>query len=412
MRGIRFRNLLSVLPLLLTACAVPARTELPLTEGQTAAQARAQLQQGQSGLMVAAWIPYFTTEALLAADDETACRAAVGDYLQKLSDCGVQTVFLHVCAFGESCYPSAYYPELPAANGHDGMQIFTELCREKQIALHAWINPLRLQTADVMQQQTGDSALCTWFHSDALRKLDLLEWDGRYYLNPDAETAGKFLTGAITELMLRYHPAGIHVDDYFYPTTDPAFDADAFAASGASDLTAWRRGRITACMQMMYRAVHNADPDAVFSVSPQGSMQKNTDTLYADVPAWLLAGDCCDLIIPQLYFGYRNESCPFAEMLREWVSLPRAESVQMAVGLGVYKYGQDDPYAGSGADEWSTGIGLPAVQTADVLSEPTLCGVAYYDADSLLALPETESAQLRETIAAAQNGANRQRYPK
>lgn len=389
---LRIRHLLFSLPLLLSACS--AAPPAPPPDARTVP---VPVSAPQPERIIAAWIPYFSAEALLSDPDEAICREHVGRYLQRLTAYGINTVFVHVCAFGESMYPSVYYPALPAA-GHDGMQIFTDICAEQGIALHAWINPLRLQTGEIMEQQTGDAALCEWYHSKKLRKRNLTEWDGRFYLNPAAESTRKFLTGAVTELMLNYHPAGIHIDDYFYPAAAPEFDADDFSRSGADDLAQWRRGNITAMTQAMYRAVHAADDGAVFSVSPQGNLQKNRDALYADIPAWCAAGGCCDLIIPQLYFGYRNETCPFAEMLREWTALPRADSVRMAVGLAPYKYGHPDPNAGSGRDEWCSAEKLPAVQTEDVLSDSTLCGAVYYHADALLTLPETEADALKDAV--------------
>jgi uncharacterized lipoprotein YddW (UPF0748 family) len=280
------------------------------------------------------------------------------------------------------------------------MQIFSEICSETGIAMHAWMNPLRLQTADYMDAQTGDALLCAWYRDSAMKAQRLSQWEKRFYLNPAAESTAEFLSGFLTELITRYHPAGIHVDDYFYPTTEPAFDAEVFAASGADDLAAWRTGNITMLMQRLYQVVKAADPNAVFSVSPQGNLQYNAENLYADVSGWCKSGDSCDLIIPQLYFGYRHESCPFPKLLREWVSLPRASSVRMAAGLGIYKYGEEDAHAGSGKDEWCTTDGLPAAQAADALSEPALRGAVFYHADALLELPQTEAEALKEAIHA------------
>ena len=397
----KIRHLLLCLPLLLSACtAAPAVPQDPAPQKEV----QPVLYEAPDNRMLAVWIPYFSVNTLLADPDANTCRDAVRRYLQRLSAFGINTVFVHACAFGESIYPSLYYPQLPELVGRDGMEIFADMCEEQHIALHVWINPLRLQNAEIMAQQTGDAAVCAWYRVGALRERNLTEWDGRYYLNPAAESTRKFLTGVITELMLRYHPAGIHADDYFYPTAAPEFDAEAFAASGADDLAAWRRANISALMQQMYKAVHAADADAVFSVSPQGDMERNRETLYADAAAWCGTEGFCDLIIPQLYFGYRNERCPFARMLRSWTALPRAESVQMAVGLGVYKYGADDPNAGSGQDEWRTAEKLPAVQTEDVLSEEGVCGAAFYHADALLKLPATEAEALKKVIVRGTNG--------
>ena len=383
---------------LLTGC-VPAanpKSNNPPLQGQTPQQLH--LPAADKDTVIAAWIPYFTVEALLSSPDEAECRRTVSGYLQQLQDIGINTVFLHVCAFGESYYPSEWYPMLPAANGHDAMQIFSEICQSRGIALHAWINPLRLQTDEYMDAQCGDSVLCGWYRDEARRAKTLAKWEGRWFLDPAAPTTGDFLTGAVTELLENYHPAGIHIDDYFYPTAQTAWDAEDFAASGAEDLAAWRRDNITALMRTLHQAIHQADPDAVFSVSPQGNLKENYETLFADVAAWAKAGDCCDLIIPQIYYGYENSSHPFADVLREWSGLPRAENVAMAVGIAAYKVGQTDPYAGSGAQEWNTETSLPARQAGEVLLTPGMDGAAFYHADALMLLSPEETAALSSVL--------------
>lgn len=61
------------------------------------------------------------------------------------------------------------------------------------------------------------------------------------YLNPAIPEAADYVVQGVAELVQNYAVDGIHFDDYFYPTTDPSIDAAQFAASGETDLTAWRR---------------------------------------------------------------------------------------------------------------------------------------------------------------------------
>ena len=350
--------------------------------------------------VIAAWIPYFTVAELLSAGNADQAAADIYSYLQRLRETGINTVFVHVCAFGETVYPSAYYPMLPAADGLDVMRLFSDSCRELGLSFHAWINPLRLQTSEYMEAQKDGSLLQTWYRDPALRKERLSEWDGRFYLNPAAESTGTFLTDALTELIVNHHPDGIHIDDYFYPTAETAFDAAEFSASGADDLFIWRRGNITKLMQRINTAVHAADHDIVFSVSPQGNMSENQNKQFADVPAWLTETPVCDWIIPQLYFGYQNETAPYAQLLREWTTLPGNDHVRLIIGLAAYKVGETDPFAGSGSEEWQTAEAILAKQAADALGESNVSGIAFYHADALLALPENEMQALQSTISA------------
>lgn len=397
---IQCRMLLFLLPvfLLFTACyhdpEPPQAKQIPIQE-QTFAQLHLPDAAAEDAPVIAAWIPYFTVDALLTASDP---QASVTAYLTELRDLGVNTVFVHVCAFGESAYPSAYYPILPAAAKQNVMALFQPICKKLGIAFHAWINPLRLQTETYMEAQSGDSQLNKWYRDSQKRAVHLSKWDGRYYLNPAADSTCDFLTGAITELISQYHPDGIHIDDYFYPTTASAFDAEDFTVSGASDLAAWRRGNITELMHQMNDAVHSADPDAVFSVSPQGNLRENRESLYADVPEWLGEHTCCDWIIPQIYFGYQNEKFPFTEVLQTWKSLPRSDNVRLVIGLAAYKSGQQDPFAGSGESEWCDQPDLIVQQAADALGTPQTAGIAFYHADALRSLPHDTAAALQTAV--------------
>jgi len=372
--------------LILTAC-LPFRAQQAaeplLTRGQTLTQLHLQQEAEAGAEMTAAWIPYFICSRLFAEADEAVCRSAVSDYLTKLRERGINTVFVHVCPFGESMYPSEYYPPAAECSGHDAMRIFTEICAAQGIALHAWINPLRLQMQSAVSGG-GDALLSQWYADAETCGRNLFLWEGRYYLNPVTNDTADFLAGAVTELVGRYHPAGIHIDDYFYPTTDPSVDAAAFAASGGTDLSAWRRDRVSELVQRMCSAVHAADASAVFSVSPQGNLTLNRDTLYADVTRWMEEAGYCDLMIPQIYYGYRNASCPFTETLAEWCALPRSETVELAVGLASYKVGAYDEYAGSGADEWQTEADVLDRQILQVRGQSGLSGISFYHADAFL----------------------------
>ncbi len=357
--------------------------------GQTIAQLH--LEQNSSGKLIAAWIPYFTASALLQTEDAGAARAAVRAYVGQAKNFGITALFVHVCAFGESYYPSQYYPPAAEANGHDLMEMMTEACAENGIALHAWLNPLRLQAPEHMDRLTDDSRLSAWYRSPQTRAANFREWGGRYYLNPASLTTVNFLEGAIAELAERYHPAGIHIDDYFYPTDDRSFDSDDFTASGASELAAWRTENISRMVRRMCTAVHDADSRMIFSVSPQGNLPVNRQSLFADVERWCKEPGFCDLLIPQLYFGYQHEICPFEETAESWLSLPLDESVSMAVGLAAYKDGTTDLHAGSGKNEWKDDPEVLLREALAMLREPRCRGISLYHLDAVFS--QESSAQ-------------------
>ena len=371
----------------LTAC-IPRSTRegLPEAAADTRGQTLSQLHlQQEHTRLAAAWIPYFICERLLSEPDEAACTAQVTEYLRALHAHGIRTVFVHVCAFGETLYPSRYYPQAAAAGGHDGLAVFSEACKAADMQLHAWFNPLRLESGETMALQTDDCALTRIFADSAQRDTYLFLCGGRYYFNPAAEETADFLAGAAAEVTARYPVAGVHIDDYFYPSPDTEADAALFAASGETDLAAWRRDRVSALVKRLCDAVHAADSDAVFSVSPQGNLQLNRDTLFADVQRWLAEPGYCDLMLPQLYFGYENETCPFSETLAAWCALPRSPETALGVGLAAYKTGERDDFAGTGAAEWQRDSTVLQREIEEVTADPRLAGAALYHTDAVLA---------------------------
>ena len=52
------------------------------------------------------------------------------------------------------------------------------------------------------------------------------------------------IKNGVEEIVDNYDVDGIHMDDYFYPAKDAAFDRAEFLASGFDDLGDFRRGNI------------------------------------------------------------------------------------------------------------------------------------------------------------------------
>ena len=142
------------------------------------------------------------------------------------------------------------------------------------------------------------------------------------------------------------------MDDYFYPTTDSTFDKTEYTdytnSGGKMSLDEWRRENVNSLVSDIHTAVKSKDECLVFSISPSGDIEKNVSAYYADIPQWCKTGGYVDLIIPQLYYGFQNESKPFEDICLKWLRLERNENVNLCIGLAVYKYGKEDKYAGAG----------------------------------------------------------------
>ncbi len=359
---------------------------------QTAEQLHLPVQQSGSPV-VAAWLTAVSLSDMLKGATEAAYRAAVHQELTWLCENGFTDVFVQVRSNGDAYYRSRVYPRAASwSQDFDPFQVFLEENQQVGLQVHAWINPYRCQTAGQMLQIPDTYPTRMWAQEQA---EPIVQVSGRWYLNPaDAHAQALICTGA-QELLDGYDIAGLHIDDYFYPTTEPELDAAAFAASRSEDLTAWRTEQVNTLVAALYAQAHAAD--RIFSISPRGDPAASAQLLYADPETWCSQSGYCDWILPQLYYGFDNETCGFAEMLALWQGMVQTDGVRLIPGICTYKVGQADDWAGTGRMEWVTEQEIPARQAAAVL-EAGLNGVAVYSSASTRELDTPEMEALKQQL--------------
>lgn len=334
----------------------------------------------------AVWIPVMHYADWMTGKSEEAFRRKVRDVFAQCRDLGLNTVFLHVRAYADAYYHSELFPKGAYLTGdYDPLAIMTEEAHDAGLSVHAWINPLRCQTPESFAALDKTYPLRQWYEDDAMNGTRLVGVDGHYWLNPAYQEVRQLVCDGVSEILKHYPVDGIHIDDYFYPTQDPSFDAAAFAESGYEDLGTFRRDSSNALVQALYDTVKKNDPDCIFSISPQGNLAADYEQLYADAALWYGEEGYCDWMIPQIYYGFENDTCPFTETLAEWNALP--DAAELIVGLAPYKIGREDVWAGSGSLEWVDDPEVLSKETAAVLDEEL--GIAYYSFDSLFSPDES-----------------------
>lgn len=359
---------------------------------QTAEQLHLPVQQSGSPV-VAAWLTAVSLSDMLKGATEAAYRATVHQELTWLCENGFTDVFVQVRSNGDAYYRSRVYPRAASwSQDFDPFQVFLEENQQVGLQVHAWINPYRCQTAGQMLKIPDTYPTRMWAQEQA---ESIVQVSGRWYLNPaDAHAQALICTGA-QELLDGYDIAGLHIDDYFYPTTEPELDAAAFAASRSEDLTAWRTEQVNTLVAALYAQAHAAD--RIFSISPRGDPAASAQLLYADPETWCSQSGYCDWILPQLYYGFDNETCGFAEMLALWQGMVQTDGVRLIPGICTYKVGQADDWAGTGRMEWLIEQEIPAQQAAAVL-ETGLNGVAVYSSASTRELDAPEMEALKQQL--------------
>ena len=344
----------------------------------------------------AMWISYLEWQNVDFSCEESFAQ----DVQTMLDNCvslGMNVVLAQVRPFGDALYPSELFPFSHLCTGtqgqdpgYDPLALLVELAHEKGLEIEAWINPYRLQLSESMPAALADSNLANT-HPEWVKQAN-----GGLYLNPASEDVRAYITAGVLELLENYPLDGIHLDDYFYPTTDPAFDAEEYAASGTSlSLEDWRRQNVNELVRALYAAAHQADRPVRFGISPQGNNDNNYNGQYSDVGLWLSQPGYVDYVIPQLYWGNGHllssgsDRFAFENISAEWLALERAPEIRLMFGLGAYRIGEGD---GCEADLafWQSGSAL--AQQAQLAREEGADGFALYRYDSLFASSQAELA--------------------
>lgn len=310
------------------------------------------------GEMKGVWISYLEIATLLKGKSESDFRSAVKNIFSDCSQLGLNTVYVHARAFGDAFYNSELFPFSKHVSGqygvktsYDPLEIMIDEAHRQELSIHAWINPLRLCTASELSTLSGDYPIKKWYNDSSKNGTYIVNVNGTFYLNPAYIETVQLVGDGVREIVSEYDVDGVHIDDYFYPTTDTYFDSKAFAELGTSSLSAFRISNCNKLVKEIYNAVHECSQTAVFGISTQGSMSNNLNQLYADAQAWC-SGGYVDYFAPQIYYGFENSAQPFKTCTDQWNELVDGTSTKLAIGLAVYKVGTEDKWAGSGIYEW------------------------------------------------------------
>lgn len=305
----------------------------------------------------AVWVSYLEWQQVDFSTPET-FSGDIAVILDNIRNLGATVVLAQVRPFGDALYPSSYYPfshlctgQQGRDPGYDPLALLVQAAHDRGLALEAWVNPYRIQAGLT-------PALCG--ASPAMLHPDWVKYtDTGTYLDPANTAVRQYIADAVGELCANYDVDGIHFDDYFYPTTDPAFDAADYAASGTA-LTRddWRRENVNALVELCHATARRYG--VRFGVAPVGDPEQNYALQYSDAARWLRQGTV-DYLMPQLYWGQEyvkdgDTSHSLARLAGAWAALPRAAGVRLYAGLGAYRIG-----AGDGSDagsEWVSGRAL------------------------------------------------------
>ena len=169
--------------------------------------------------------------------------ASVGSLLDNCAALGLNTVIVQVRPFRGRGVPQRSVSLEPPCNGragqdpgYDPLAIFVEQAHARGLAIEAWVNPYRVRLNDTMPPASWRRTtrrFCTragrWRRTAGCTTTPLC---------PEVQD---MVVQGVTEIVQNYDVDGIQFDDYFYPTTDEAFDTESYARYGGGDRT-WPNG--------------------------------------------------------------------------------------------------------------------------------------------------------------------------
>ncbi len=297
------------------------------------------------------WFPYISFPDYMQGKTEYEFKTAITQQLTAASQNGINTIYFHIHPEGDAYYNSTIYPKGKYNdNGYDPLEIVLDTAHSMDISVHGWINPYRMQITEEMELLPDTFIVKQWIKSNSpMVKLV----GNRWYLNPAYDEVTALITDTVKEIIENYPVDGIHIDDYFYPDTSEDFDIEAFELSCEDNLSDWRSDNVTEMVKAVYDTIKAYDERILFGISPQGNISADYNTQYADVELWTKNKGYADYIIPQIYYGFENEVCPFERTLRQWEELAENNNVSLVIGLAEYKQNKYDKWAGvSGELEW------------------------------------------------------------
>jgi len=223
--------------------------------------------------------------------------------------------------------------------GYDPLAFAVAQAHARGIEVHAWFNPFRAQAGNThpLAANSLASSKPGW----------IVPTGKQLWLDPGLPDVREWSLDTILDVVKRYDIDGVHLDDYFYPYPQGAFNLDQFndrksyAEYGNGPRSAWRRTVVDSFVQKLYKQVKAEKPWVRVGISPFGIWRPGVpqgieagidayEHLACDSRKWLERG-WVDYLAPQLYWRCAPAKQSFPKLLGWW----RAQSNQRPVWPGI-----------------------------------------------------------------------------
>ncbi len=345
------------------------------------------------------WISFLEYANMMTGKTERQFTANTREMFDNIKETGLNTVVVQVRPYADAIYKSNYFPWSFLVTGQEGedpgydpLAIMIQEARDRDLRIEAWVNPYRIRPADRTNPLSADNYARRWLEE---KDGSVIEYKGVISYNPASTKAQSLIVAGVAEIVENYDVDAVHIDDYFYPTTDKEFDSASYAgyrqAGGNMSLEDWRRRNVETLVRKIYSAVKKADPAVMFGVSPQSSVYNNYHAQYLDVEK---------ISSTPGYVDYICQAQPYAETLAAWSEMVTAPGVKLYVGLAAYKAGVADTWAGNaGRGEWQENTDLLKRMTQEARRYDNYGGIVLFRYDFIFNPPAVQASAAQKEIA-------------
>lgn len=311
------------------------------------------------------FISYIEIQKNIKGKDIKESKKNIDEMINNISDFKFNMIILQVRSFSDAIYESNYFPWSSTVSssegvspGYDILNYFIEKSHQKNIELHAWINPYRIRNTTDTSTISKKNKAYNWLNTDNVKITD----KGIFY-NPSSKDVQKLILNGVEELANNYNIDGIHYDDYFYPIND-IDNSNYNEYKKTHDITQDKYHLLM--VNNLVKETHKITKrkNILFGISPEGNIESNYNKNYADVYTWARSNKYVDYLMPQIYYGFNNEVKPFYQVINEWNDLIKTKDVKLIPALSLYKSGIKDVFAKSGENEW--------IENSDILMKQIL----------------------------------------
>lgn len=297
------------------------------------------------------FLSYIEINKYIKNDNYEISKNNINKIISNIKSMNLNTIILQVRSSSDSIYNSKIYPKSlylvnnEYDNYYDVLAYFIEEAHKYNIKIIAWINPYRVRTTENINNITDKNPAYKYLNTDTIYINN-----GVFY-NPSKKEVTDLIIKGVEEV-LEYDIDGLLFDDYFYPNVN-IDEKDYQEYIKYNDYVSPENYRLEVINNMIKKVYKKCkEKNILFGISPDGNIENNYTTHYADVKTWMSKEGYIDFIMPQIYYGFYNSSRDYINTLKEWENNLLNENIDLYVALAFYKVGQYDKYARDGKNEW------------------------------------------------------------